>query len=324
MSDDQNHGWMARALVRSVTRNPHFRLPELTRECLAEVLGTFILITFGDGVVAQVTASRASIAGSDGYTAGDYNSISVTWGLAVTFGVYCSSGVSGAHLNPAVTVSLASHRGFPWYKVPYFILSQFLGAFLGALTVFLVYYDAFSKYFPDKTVANSGGVFATFPQAYLTTAGSVGDQMVGTGLLVLMIFALTDKLNASPLPSNFLPVLVGAVVTAIGFSFGFNCGFPINPARDLAPRVFLAIAGWGSDAFTDVDDYWWVPVVIPILGGFTGGLLYDLLVGIHHPTMPKPVQPHSASEFIDLDDDEITNGGDLLQRPLLQPQQGQE
>jgi MIP family channel proteins len=249
------------------------------REALAEFLGTFVLIAFGVGVVAQVVLS--------GEANGAYLSINLAWGLAVTFGCYVAGGVSGAHLNPAVTMALAVHRGFPWGKVGPYVLGQFAGAFAASLLVYLTYYEAINAF--DGGVRQvtgelaTAGIWATYPQAFLSTfPGGFIDQVVGTALLMCVIFAIVDKRNASP-PAGLVPVIVGLLVVVIGMTFGYNAGYAINPARDLAPRLFTALFGWGSEVFRAGNAWWWVPVVAPVIGAILGGWVYDLLVGRRFP-----------------------------------------
>jgi MIP family channel proteins len=251
----------------------------LAREMAAEFLGTFVLIAFGAGVVAQVVLS--------GGTAGNYLSINLGWGLGVVMGVYVAGGVSGAHLNPAVTVALAVHRKFPWSKVLPYSLAQVAGAFAASAAVFAVYREALTNFDGGvRQVAGphgTAGIWATYPQPFLSTfPGGFVDQVMGTALLVLLVFALTDRLNLAPAPSS-IPVMVGAVVVVIGMTLGFNAGYAINPARDFGPRVFTAIAGWGPQVFRAGHHWWWVPIVAPLLGGVLGGYIYDVLVGKCHP-----------------------------------------
>ncbi len=203
---------------------------ELLREMLAEFLGTFILIVLGTAVVAQVVLS--------GQTSGEYLSINLGWGLAVVMGVYVAGGVSGAHLNPAVTVTLAMWRGFSWRKVLPYSIAQLAGAFTGALVTFVTYREAFDHF--DGGVRQvvgakaTAGIFATYPQAFLSTfPGGLVDQIVGTALLLLLIFAISDAKNLAPDP-KVAPVVVGLIVTVIGMTFGYNAGYAINPARDSA------------------------------------------------------------------------------------------
>jgi glycerol uptake facilitator protein len=258
-------------------------------ELLAELLGTFVLICFGDGVVAMaVAALNQSGRGTDIFAAsGDWLIIGWGWGFAVTFGVYVAGGISGAHINPAVTVAFAARRGFPWRKVPGYIAAQLVGAFLGALVVYVVYKGAIDSYerAHDITRGDSDSVvtfsiFATFPAKYLGNwSGPFIDQVVGTAFLVAFVFAVVDEFNQPP-QANLAPVVVGFVVVAIGLSFGANAGYAINPARDLGPRLFAAIAGWKGVAFpgsyANVSDYFWIPIVGPFTGGLIGAFAYDL------------------------------------------------
>ena len=247
------------------------------REAAAEFLGTFVLIAFGTGVVAQKVLSG----GADGSALG----IHLAWGLAVMMGIYASAGVSGAHLNPAVTLALAALRGFPWSKLPAYVAAQVAGAFAGATLTYVTYREAFA-HFDGGARAVSGatataGIFATYPQPYVGLAGGFVDQVVGTALLMLGIFAISDRRNAGPAAGG--PVLVAALVAVIGMSFGHNAGYAINPARDFGPRLFTARAGWGGDVFRAGNGWWWVPIVAPCLGAIVGGFVYDLLITRHHP-----------------------------------------
>ena len=245
------------------------------REVLAEFLGTFVLIVFGVGVVAQTVLSRNA--------AGSPLGINLAWGLAVTMGCYVAAGVSGAHLNPAVTLAAAVHRGFPWSKVLPYVAAQLAGAFVASVVVFATYYEALAAF--DGGVRHvtgalgTAGIWATYPQAFLSTfPGGFLDQVVGTALLVAVIFGITDSRNAPP-PAGTAPIVVGLLVVVIGATFGFNSGYAINPARDLGPRLFTAVAGWGREVFTAGGGWWWVPIVAPCLGGVLGGWLYDVCVG---------------------------------------------
>jgi MIP family channel proteins len=250
-----------------------------TREVLAEFLGTFVLIVFGIGVVAQTVLSKQ--------TAGSGLSINIGWGLAVTMGCYVAAGVSGAHLNPAVTLASAVHRNFPTAKVLPYVVAQFAGAFVASAVVYLTYLEALTAF--DGGVRHvtgdlgTAGIWATYPQAFLSTfPGGFVDQVVGTALLVLVIFGVTDSRNATP-PAGLAPVIVGLIVLLIGVAFGFNSGYAINPARDLGPRLFTAVAGWGGEVFRAGNGWWWVPVIAPCVGGVLGGWVYDALVGNRFP-----------------------------------------
>jgi glycerol uptake facilitator protein len=260
-------------------------------ELAAECLGTFILISFGDGVVAMaVAALNQSGRGTQIFAAsGDWLLIGWGWGLAVTFAVYVAGGVSGAHINPAVTLAFAARRGFPWRKVPSYVCAQLVGAFLGALLVYVVYKGAIDSYERanhitrgDPNSVPTFSIFATFPAKYLGNwVGPFIDQIVGTAFLVGCVFAVVDEVN-QPVRANLAPFIVGLVVVAVGISFGANAGYAINPARDFGPRFFAWIAGWGKIAipgnYGNVDGYLWIPIVGPCLGGLVGAYVYDLAI----------------------------------------------
>lgn len=247
---------------------------ETLREAAAEFLGTFTLIVFGVGVVAQVVLG-------DGKS-GEYLSINFGWGLAVMLGCYVAGGISGAHLNPAVTLALAIHRGFAWRKFIPYVAAQFAGAFAASAVVYFTYQEAIDAFEPTRTLTTAG-IWATYPQDYLSNfPGGLVDQIVGTALLMMVIFAITDPRNMA-LPAPISPMVVGATVLVIGMTYGLNAGYAINPARDLGPRLWTYVAGWGDQVFTAHHGWWWVPVVGPCLGAVLGGFVYDLLITRLYP-----------------------------------------
>ncbi|KAM7384424.1 hypothetical protein PAMA_011667 [Pampus argenteus] len=258
---------------------------QLLRECMAECLGVYVLILFGCGSVAQVTTTQNQ--------KGQYLSINLGFALGVTFGVFVSRGVSGAHLNPAVSLSLCFLGRHPWMKLPFYVFFQVLGAFLAAATVSLQYYDAIQAYSGGKLTVTgptaTAGIFSTYPADYLSVWGGVTDQVIGTAALLLCVLALGDRGNGS-IPDGFQPVLVGAVVLVIGISMGSNSGYALNPARDLGPRLFTYIAGWGVDVFKAGGGWWWVPIVAPCVGALLGTLIYELMIEVHHPLNPSELQ----------------------------------
>jgi glycerol uptake facilitator protein len=262
-------------------------------ELLSEFLGTFVLICFGDGVVAMaVAALNQSGRGKAIFDAsGDWLLIAWGWALAVTFGVYVAGGVSGAHINPAVTIAMAVKRGFPWAKVGPYVVAQVAGAFVGAAVVYLNYHNAISSYEAANHITRGtlGGaadstatfsIFATFPAPFFHSSliGPLIDQVIGTAFLVMFVLALVDERNQPP-RMNLAPLLVGLAVAAIGMSFGANAGYAINPARDFGPRVLAWFAGWGKVAMPGIHGYVWVPIVGPIVGGVIGAFVYDLFIG---------------------------------------------
>jgi MIP family channel proteins len=242
------------------------------RECFAEFIGTAILIMFGDGAIAQVVLGEGKH--------GDYTNISLSWGIGLFFGVHYSGGVSGAHLNPAVSTTLALFKRFEWRKVPGYILAQVLGAFFGAFIVYIAYYPYFNHVDPDRETTQ--GVFATYPSPVVSNGTAFLTEVIGAALLLGGIFAVSDQKNkpASPYSS---PSAIALLLVGISMAFGMNSGFAVNPARDFGPRVFTAIAGWDSMVFTLRDYYFWVPIVGPFVGGAVGGATYFGLVEIHHP-----------------------------------------
>jgi glycerol uptake facilitator protein len=255
----------------------------------AEFFGCFVLIAFGDGVVAMLWAlfgSGRTNSGGALQSGGDWLLIAWGWGLAVTFGVYVAGGISGAHLNPAVTFGAAIRKQIPWARVPRYWVAQTLGCFFGAALVFLVYNNAINHYDQVNHIVkgtaasvSTFSTFATFPAAYFhNVLGPLVDQIVGTFFLVLFVWAVTDEFN-TPVGANLAPFIVGLIVLAVGISFGANAGYAINPARDFGPRMFALIAGWGKVAFPgnygNINDYFWIPIVGPLIGGALASVLWD-------------------------------------------------
>ena len=243
---------------------------------LAEAIGTMLLVLLGDGVVANVVLNR-----SKGQNAG-WIAITVGWGTAVAMPVYAVGRISGAHLNPAVTIGLASIGSFPWVQVPGYIVAQLVGAFAGAVLVWLMYLPHW------KVTADPGlklAAFATGP-AIRNTGANFISEVIGTAVLVFGILAIAANAQTLSKPGDvdlsfvfsrgLMPLLVGVLVLAIGLSLGGPTGYAINPARDLAPRLahaILPIPGKGGSDW----EYSWVPVVAPIVGGILGAGAYFLI-----------------------------------------------
>lgn len=236
---------------------------------LAEFLGTFVMFAFGAAVVAQKVLSRGDN--------GSYLAINLAWGLAVTMGIYVAGGVTGAHLNPAVTLALAVRRKFPWRKLLPYAAAQVAGAFVAAAAVLLVYREALNAYDGGLRTLETAGIFATYPQSYLSHLGALIDQIFGTAMLLLVISAIGDQRNNPT--GNLGPLMVGLLVVVIGMCFGLNAGYAINPARDFGPRLLTAIAGWGGQVFTANNYYFWIPIVGPFIGGPLGVIAYDSFIG---------------------------------------------
>ncbi|MCX2922639.1 MIP/aquaporin family protein [Streptomyces sp. NEAU-W12] len=256
---------------------------------IAEFLGTFVLILLGVGSVAvAVVGLPGSGRQAVEFGADNWLIIAWGWGLAVVFGVYVAGGISGAHINPAVTLAFAVRRDFPWRKVLPYWLAQVVGAFVAAALVYACYRWAIDAAETEAGVPRDESlatysIFATFPAEYFGNSwwGPLLDQIVGTGILLLLICALIDMRNTAPM-ANLHPFLIGLVVTVIGLTFGTNAGYAINPARDFGPRLFTYFEGWGSIAlpgsFQWFSGYWWIPIVGPLIGGVLGMAVYDLLI----------------------------------------------
>ena len=271
------------------------RISGLWGECLAEFFGTFVLIMFGDGVVAMAVAAlnqsgRAANKSTIFLASGDWLLITWGWAMAVTFGVYIAGGVTGAHINPAVTLAFAIRREFAWAKVVPYWIAQVLGAFVGAALVYLVYQAAIGSYENTNHVVRGSlnsvvtfSIFATFPAPYFNGEWiwPLIDQIVGTAFLLMFVCALIDRRNLAP-KANLTPWLIGLAVAAIGMSFGANAGYAINPARDFGPRLFAWTAGWGETALpgngVGFSNYFWIPIVGPLVGGTVGVLIYDFFI----------------------------------------------
>lgn len=258
-------------------------------EMLAEFLGTFVLLLLGIGSVAVAVVGLPG-SGRQFVEFGPANWLIISWGwgLAVVFGVYVAGGISGAHINPAVTLAFAVRRDFPWRKVLPYWLAQVLGAFVAAALIYACYHWAIDASntkagLPRDKSLGTYSIFATFPAEYFGDSwwGPLLDQIVGTGILLLLICALIDTRNTAPM-ANLHPFIIGLVVVAIGLTFGTNAGYAINPARDFGPRLFTFFEGWGSIAlpgtFGWFSGYWWIPIVGPLIGGVLGVFPYDLII----------------------------------------------
>lgn len=243
---------------------------------LAEVIGTMILVLLGNGVVAGVLL-RYSKAENAGWIV-----ITFGWGMGVAMAVYSVGAISGAHINPAVTIGLASIGAHPWAQVPGYIIAQMIGAIIGATLVWLAYRDHWAA---TEDPGLKLAAFSTAP-AIRNTVSNLVTEIIGTAMLVFGIVAIlantqniTDAASVDPaqvFQFGIFPLIVGLLVFAIGLSLGGPTGYAINPARDLGPRIahaILPIAGKGGSDW----GYSWIPVVGPIIGGVLGALLYNIL-----------------------------------------------
>lgn len=269
-------------------------------ELLAEFLGTMILILFGDGVVAVVLTFNGFGTASAGAasTSASWLLINWGWGFAVMLGVFVAGTISGAHLNPAVTVGLAMKGAFPWRKVGWYSLFQFLGAWFAALILFIEYNTGMTSQEKAHNITRGSLASATGPSQFFFTYphtalggtvvplwNAIFDEILGTFLLVFLIFVITDARNSPPL-SNLAPLIIGILVVAIGMSFGVDSGYAINPARDFGPRVLAWMVGFGSAALpgdgVGFSAYFWVPIVAPIVGAVIAALVFNVTL---HPIL---------------------------------------
>jgi glycerol uptake facilitator protein len=246
-------------------------------EMIGEFFGTGVLILFGDGCVATF-ALYTKLGGVATPFANNWPVIIFGWGFAVMLGIYVAGAISGAHINPAVTLGLAVTGRHPWNKVPQYWLAQILGAFVAGGILWFVYQGALQNTIAGGSVnLTIGGVFYTSPKAFVGTFGAFGDEFLGTALLVAMILAIVDARN-QPVQGNLNPLIIGLLIVAIGASFGLNTGYAINPARDFGPRLWIALFS-GFESFSQNNYYFWIPIVGPLLGGVVGAFVFDYTIG---------------------------------------------
>ena len=267
-----------------------WRAQSLWSELLAEFFGTFVMLAFGAGVVAVAVVGLPESGRTPVIFAGAGDWLLITWGwaLAVTMAVYVAGGVTGAHLNPAVSLALAFKGDFSWRKVLPYSAAQVAGAFAGAALVYADYGPAINLWNAGHEVVSrvdpagmtTFSIFATFPAHYYGTnlLGPLFDQIVATFFLLLFILAIVDAMNVG-VKANLAPFMVGMAVAAVGMSFGTGSGYAINPARDFGPRLFCWLTGWGANAFPGPYGYWWVPILGPLIGAPLGVAAYRFFIG---------------------------------------------
>lgn len=237
------------------------------REGLAELLGVIVQLTLG------LCANLSVLAAGNG----NPNTLNWAWGFATMIAIYVSGGISGAHLNPTLTMTLWFYRGFPKRKMPEFWAGQFLGAFIAPFIAYGVYYAAIQNYIAANGEAGIVGSFITSPgHDFVGKATAFFNEFVGTVFLVITIMALGDDQNAPP-GAGMNSFIVGLVITALTFAFAFNTGMALNPARDFGPRLALLCLGYGGDLFTD--PYWFFgPFAATLCGAFVGAGVYDFAI----------------------------------------------
>jgi glycerol uptake facilitator protein len=266
---------------------------QLLRQCVAEMVGTFMLVLIGVGVVhtAVLTGAQAGLW-----------QVAIVWGIGVALAIFATGAVSGAHLNPAVTIAVAAWRGFPWRNVVPYILAQLMGAILAALLLHAVFGGVlaafesahglvrggpgsdlsamtYGQYFPNPAMLGSTPSLSavTMPVAALA-------EIVGTAFLAFVIFAVTDCRNTGRPAATLAPVMIGLTVAILISIFAPISQGSFNPARDLGPRLVAYVAGWGSVAIPGPHGGWFaVYIVAPIIGALLGGAVYQCIL---RPTMP--------------------------------------
>ncbi len=259
----------------------------LRGELISEALAMFIVIAFGDSVAAMYTLYDPSP-----YKQA-YWGVCISWGLAVTISIYVCGAVSGCHGNPAVTLSLAIYRKFAWSKVIPYVIAQVIGAFLGAAIVYALFSPVIN-HFNDashltRAAGGAAGVFFTHPGLAITPMHAFSDQIILTGFLIFGIFAITEQYNEMAPGANLGALMIGFLVAIIGACMGYLEAWAINPARDFGPRLFCFFTGWGSSALPSPDNYWWIPIVAPLIGAIIGGGAYQVLIHPYLPTRRRPL-----------------------------------
>jgi len=257
---------------------------EKIRIIIAEMLGTMILVTIGCGSIVQMLALKTS-----------FLNVNLSFGLGAMIGILISAPISGGHINPAVTVGLTILGRLRMRTMPIYFIGQLMGGIIGAALVFGIYYEALIKIDPELTVEAfngsipTGGAFGTFPSSSdLSTATLFFDQFFGTFILMLLVSNVTDS-KSSNIPPALVPLFIGSTISAIGISFGANCGFAINPARDFGPRLFSAIF-YGRQVFSAFNFFFWIPIVGPIGGAVCAAFLYKFLFQVKTCTDSNSIQ----------------------------------
>ncbi|AAG06969.1 MULTISPECIES: glycerol uptake facilitator protein GlpF [Pseudomonas] len=263
--------------------------PSLFGQCLAEFLGTALLIFFGTGCVAALKVAGASFGLWE---------ISIIWGVGVSMAIYLSAGVSGAHLNPAVSIALWLFAGFEGRKLPFYITAQVAGAFCAAALVYTLYSSLFIEFEQAQNIVRGSqdslalaSVFSTYPHPALSVGQAFLVEVVITAILMAVIMALTDDGNGLP-RGPLAPLLIGLLIAVIGSAMGPLTGFAMNPARDFGPKLMTYLAGWGPIAFTGGREipYFLVPIFAPILGACLGAGGYRVLIARHLPSAAAPAE----------------------------------
>jgi len=256
--------------------SPLRKIRAAVREPMAEFVGTALLMIFGGGAgCSAVLSGNPDIVASE---RGSWLSISFGWAVGIAAGVWICGGISGGHINPAITLTMAVWRGFPWKKVPGYIFAQIMGCLVGTGITYGLYYHAIDIFEgPGVRTQATASIFANYSLSYLTPVSNFFHEFVATGVLIMLLFAMTDKRNMA-IGTHMLPIALFVVVLGYGTSFGMQ-SYGLNPARDLGPRLFLSMAGYGKELWTYRSHFWlWCNVLATASGAQAGALVYDLFL----------------------------------------------
>lgn len=229
----------------------------------AELLGTMFILLFGNGVNAMATL----------FNLGGYTNITFGWGIGVFLGILVSNRISGAHLNPAITLALVITKRCSVNKLPLYVSAQMIGGFLGALIVYSFFYAKFVEV--DPSLMHTAGIFATFPAIKSSFMPGFLAEIIATAILMFGIFAIGDHFNHEK-AGYLISFAVAALIVGIGMSFGGMHGYAMNPARDFSPRLLTAILGFKDNGLTDGSFIWAAPVFGSLIGAPLGAFIYDL------------------------------------------------
>ncbi|MCD6047819.1 MAG: aquaporin [Gammaproteobacteria bacterium] len=241
------------------------------QEFMAEFFGTMFILLFGCGVVAM----------NNLFNLGGYTNITIAWGVGVFLGILVSNRISGAHLNPAVTLALAATKRFPTNKILHYIIAQMLGGFVGAAIVY--YFYAAKLVLIDPSLSHSAGIFTTFP-AVSAFMPSFMAELIASAILLFGILAIVEHFNNEG-AGWLAPFAIGGLIVALGMSFGGMHGYAMNPARDLSPRIFISLMHFSNTGFENTAA-WLPPVLGSVIGAIVGAVVYSYTIG-QKPTLYK-------------------------------------
>jgi len=253
---------------------------------MAEFAAVAVFVMIGIGADCSVVLSTNSGVASS--QKGDWLSVNFGWALGLALGVWVCGGISGGHVNPAITLAMATWRGFPWRKVPGYILAQVLGGIVGAAIIYGNYRQAIDIFEGGHDIRTraTAGLFDTYALDYLSAATCFFVEFTGTAILAFMIVAATDKHNMPP-PNGLLPLIIFLVLLGLGVALGMQTSFAFNPARDFGPRLLLTFAGYGSQLYSYRSQYWlWCPIIAPFLGAQFAVGFYDLFLKKEDSDLP--------------------------------------